>query len=186
VTQIDPIYVIFGIPEADQLRIRRDVEAGRLKLPPDRRFDVSVTVADGVAYAKTGKLGFTDVRVNPATGTVEARAELPNPDGALRPGQFVRVRLSGATRPDAVTVPQRAVLEGPKGKFVYVVGAESKVEARPVVVGEWVGDDWVIDSGIAAGDRVVVDGVMKIGPGAPVTIAGAKPEAQPAQPQAKK
>jgi membrane fusion protein (multidrug efflux system) len=186
VTQIDPIYVIFGIPEADQLRIRRDVEAGRLKLPPDRRFDVAVTLADGVVYGKQGKLDFTDVRVNPATGTIEARADLPNADGALRPGQFVRVRLSGATRPNAITVPQRAVLEGPQGKFVYVVDAESKVEARPVVVGEWVGEAWVIDSGVAAGDKVVVDGVMKIGPGAPVKIADRKPEAQPAQTQVKK
>jgi membrane fusion protein (multidrug efflux system) len=98
----------------------------------------------------------------------------------------VRVRLSGATRPNALTVPQRAVLEGPKGKFVYVVNAESKVEARPVAVGEWAGEAWVIDSGIAAGDRVVVDGVMKIGPGAPVKVAESKPEAPPAQPQAKK
>jgi membrane fusion protein (multidrug efflux system) len=186
VTQLDPIYVIFGIPEADQLRIRRDVEAERLKLPPDRRFDVTVTLADGTAYAKQGKLGFTDVRVNPATGTIEARAELPNPHGALRPGQFVRVRLSGAARPDAITVPQRAVLEGPKGKFVYVVNAEGKVEPRPVAVGEWVGDAWVIDSGLAAGDKVVVDGVMKIGPGAPVRIAEPAPAAQPVQPQGKK
>ena len=186
VTQLDPIYVMFGIPEADQLRIRRDVEAGRLKLPPDRRFDVTVTLADGVAYGKQGKLDFTDVRVNPAIGTIEARADLPNPDGMLRPGQFVRVRLSGATRPNAITVPQRAVLEGPKGKFVYVVGAESKAEARPVVVGEWVGDAWVIDSGVAAGDQVVVDGVMKIGPGAPVKVTEQKPAAQPAQTEAKK
>jgi membrane fusion protein (multidrug efflux system) len=186
VTQVDPIYVIFGISEADQLRIRRDVEAKRLQLPPDQRFEVSVTLADGTTYGKQGKLGFTDVRVNPATGTIEARAELPNPDGGLRPGQFVRVRLSGATRPNALTVPQRAVLEGPKGKFVYVVNAESKIEARPVAVGEWAGEAWVIDSGIAAGDRVVVDGVMKIGPGAPVKVAESKPEAPPAQPQAKK
>ena len=186
VTQVDPIYVIFGISEADQLRIRRDVEAKRLQLPPDQRFEVSVTLADGTTYGKQGKLGFTDVRVNPATGTIEARAELPNPDGALRPVQFVRVRLSGATRPNAITVPQRAVLEGPKGKFVYVVNAESKVEPRPVAVGEWAGEAWLIDSGVAAGDKVVVDGVMKIGPGAPVKIAEPKPAAKPAENQVKK
>ncbi len=186
VTQVDPIYVIFGIPEADQARIRRDVEAGRLKLPRDQRFEVSVTLADGVEYGKQGKLDFTDVRVNPATGTIEARADLPNPGGVLRPGQFVRVRLSGATRPNAITVPQRAVLEGPKGKSVYIVDAENKAQARPVVVGEWVGDAWVIDSGLAAGDKVVVDGVMKIGPGAPVKIAAQEPAAQPARTEVKK
>jgi membrane fusion protein (multidrug efflux system) len=179
VTQIDPIYAIFGIPEAEQLRIRRDVEAKRLRLPPDGRFDVTVTLADGSRYGNQGKLDFTDVRVNAATGTIEARADLPNPGGMLRPGQFVRVRLNGATRPEAIAVPQRAVLEGPKGKFVYVVSAEGKAEPRPVQVGEWVGDEWVIDSGLAAGDKVIVDGVLKIGPGAPVRVAAARAEAKP-------
>jgi len=141
-----------------------------------------VTLADGGTYGKQGKLDFTDVRVNSSTGTIEARADLPNAAGTLRPGQFVRVRLSGATRPNAITVPQRAVLEGPKGKFVYVVNAESKAEPRPVAVGEWAGDAWVIDSGLAAGDKVIVDGVLKIGPGAPVRIAAPAGEGKPAAP----
>ncbi len=171
VTQTDPIYVIFGIPENELLRIRRDVEAKRLQLPADNRFEVTLALADGSVYGKPGRVEFTDVRVNPNTGTVEVRAELPNPGGVLTPGQFVRARLAGAVRPAAITVPQRAVLEGPKGKYVYVVDAESKVEARPVQVGEWAGEAWVIDAGLAPGDRVIVDGVMKIGPGAPVRIA---------------
>jgi membrane fusion protein, multidrug efflux system len=175
VTQVDPIYVIFGIPESEQLRIRRDVEAGRLKLPDGRRFDVAVKLADGSTYGKTGKLDFTDARIDPQTGTTEARADLPNPGDWLRPGQFVRVSLTGAVRPNALTVPQRAVLEGPKGKFVYVVNAEGKAEIRPVEIGEWSGDAWIIQSGLARGDKVIVDGVMKIGPGAPVRIAGEKP-----------
>ncbi|MGE5791959.1 MAG: efflux RND transporter periplasmic adaptor subunit [Bacteroidota bacterium] len=185
VTQVDPIYVIFGIPESELLRIRRDVDAKRLELPADGRFDVTVALADGSVYGKPGKVDFTDVRVNTNTGTVEARAELPNPGGVLKPGQFVRVRLAGAVRPAAITVPQRAVLEGPKGKFVYVVDAESKAEVRPVQVGDWAGESWVIDSGLAPGDKVIVDGVMKIGPGAPVRIAAtgqggeAKPPAAP-------
>ena len=173
VTQTDPIYVIFGIPESELLRIRRDVDAKRLQLPADGRFDVTVTLADGSVYGKAGKVDFADVRVNANTGTVETRAELPNPAGGLKPGQFVRARLAGAVRPAAITVPQRAVLEGPKGKFVYVVNAESKAEARPVQVGEWVGESWVIDSGLAPGDKVIVDGVLKIGPGAPVRVAAA-------------
>jgi membrane fusion protein, multidrug efflux system len=181
VTQVDPIYVIFGIPESELLRIRHDVDAKRLELPADGRFDVTVALADGSVYGKPGKVDFTDVRVNTNTGTVEARAELPNPGGVLKPGQFVRVRLAGAVRPAAITVPQRAVLEGPKGKFVYVVDAESKAEARPVQVGDWAGEAWVIDSGLAPGDKVIVDGVMKIGPGAPVRIAatGQGGEAKP-------
>ncbi|HET9352141.1 MAG TPA: efflux RND transporter periplasmic adaptor subunit, partial [Burkholderiales bacterium] len=143
-------------------------------------------LADGSVYPRTGKLDFADVRVSTQTGTREARAEVPNPDGYLRPGQFVRVVLKGAVIPNAVTVPQRAVLEGPQGKFVYVVNDKSQAEPRPVEAGQWAGERWVISSGLKGGERVIVDGVMKIGPGAPVRIAEKKPEAQPEQKQAKK
>lgn len=182
VTQVDPMYVLFGLPEPEQLRLRREIESGRLRMPADGKLDVAIRLADGQKYAHTGKLDFTDARVDAATATVEARAELANPDDVLKPGQFVRAVLSGATRPDAIVVPQRAVLDGPQGKFVYVVNAESKVESRPVQVGEWAGDAWVITEGLKAGERVVVDGVMKIGPGAPVTVAAANatPDAKPA------
>ena len=171
ITQVDPMYVIFGIPDREYLTIRRDAEAGRLKLPAGNRFKTSVKLADGTSYARNGELNFTDVRVNTQTGSSEARAEFANPDAILRAGEFVRIVLHGATRPAAIVVPQRAVLEGPNGKFVYVVTADSKAEARPVEVGEWAGDGWVIESGLKAGERVILDGVMKIGPGAPVQIA---------------
>ena len=115
------------------------------------------------------------MRVSGTASTSEARAELPNPAGFLHPGQFVRVTLKGAERPAAVLVPQRAVLEGPKGKFVYVVNAESKAEPRPVELGAWQGDAWIVTAGLNAGDKVIVDGVMKIGPGAPVAIAELQP-----------
>jgi len=171
VTQIDPIWVNFGIPDNEQARLRKEVEAGRLKLPQNGRVEVAVQLADGTQYPRTGRLNFSDVRISPATGTQEARAELPNPEGALRPGQFVRVILKGAARPNAVTIPQRAVLEGPQGEFVYVVNDKSQAEARPVEAGEWSGGDWIITAGLQAGERVIVDGVMKLGPGAPVKVA---------------
>src|SRR5262245_50481977 len=175
VSQIDPIYVLFGISDEERLKLAREAEAGQLTLPKDGQFDVSLKLADGSVYSKTGKLTFSDVRVSGQTGTSEARAELPNPSGLLHPGQFVRITLKGARRPAAVLVPQRAVLEGPKGKFVYVVNGESKAEPRPVSLGDWQGDAWIVTSGLAAGDRVIVDGVMKIGPGAPVTVASDAP-----------
>ena len=181
VTQVDPIWVNFGIPDDERLRLRRETEAGRLLLPKDGRFEVVVRLADGSVYARTGRLAFSDIRVSGQTGTSDARAEIPNPDGRLRPGEFVRVTLSGATRPEAVLVPQRAVLEGPQGKFVYVVDAKSTAQARPVEVGEWAGSDWIITGGLKAGERVIIDGVMKIGPGAPVKVADAaapKPAAE--------
>ena len=185
VVQLDPIWVSFGIPDNDQARLQKEIQAGRLAMPKDGQFEVALILADGSKFGRTGKLNFSDVRISAATGTRESRAEVPNPDGALRPGQFVRVILNGATYPNAVTVPQRAVLEGPQGKFVYVVNEKSAAEPRPVAAGEWSGEDWIITSGLKEGDRVIVDGVLKLGPGAPVRIADAKkPEAQ--KPEAKK
>jgi membrane fusion protein (multidrug efflux system) len=171
ITQIHPIWVTFGIPEREHLALRKAVESGRLTLPAGSGFEVEVRHSDGSLHARKGRLDFSDVRVNPATGTTETRAELPNPQGQLKPGQFVRVILSGARHPNAIVVPQRAVLDGPQGKFVYVVDAQGQAEMRPVEAGDWEGEDWIIQRGLAAGDKVIIDGLLKIGPGAPVRIA---------------
>jgi membrane fusion protein, multidrug efflux system len=184
VVQVDPIWVNFGIPDNDQARLQKEAQAGRLSIP--KQFEVELRLADGSLYPTKGKLNFSDIRIAPATGTREARAEVPNAQGALRPGQFVRVILKGATIPNAVTIPQRAVLEGPQGKFVYIVNDKSQAEPRPVEAGEWSGDSWVITSGLNAGERVIVDGVLKLGPGAPVKVAEKPPEKSPAEKQAKK
>lgn len=184
VVQVDPIWVNFGIPDTEQARLQKEAQAGRLSLP--KNFQVELRLADGSLYPQKGKLDFADVRISPATGTREARAEMPNPNGVLRPGQFVRVILRGATRPNAVTVPQRAVLEGPQGKFVYVVDEKGTAQPRPVEAGEWSADDWVITSGLKAGERVITDGVMKLGPGAPVKVAEKPAESQLAEKPAEK
>lgn len=185
VTQTNPMYVIFGIPDRTHLAIRRDVEAGRLTLPQDGRFTATVQLADSSSYAHNGAVNFTDVRTNTQTGTSEARAELPNPDHHLRAGEFVRIVLGGAQRPAAIVVPQRAVLDGPQGKFVYVVNADHKAEARPVEIGDWNREGWIINAGLKAGDHVIVDGVMKIGPGVPVKVADAPAPNPPTAPAAK-
>lgn len=182
VTQVDPIHVLFGIPDNERLKLNRAVKEGHLQWPPDGRFDVTVILGDGSEYSRNGVVNFTDARVNTSTGTSEARAELPNPDLVLRPGQFVRVRLGGAVRPAAYKVPQRAVLEGPQGKFVYVVDNEGKAAIRPIEVGEWTGEYWVVTQGLGAGDAVIVDGVLKIGPGAPVVVGDPSTPPPPAQP----
>lgn len=187
VTQVDPIWVSFGVPDNEQLKLNSEAAAGRLELPKGGKFDVSVKLADGTVVAQTGKLNFSDVRVSGVTGTTETRAEIPNPKAALRPGQFVRVILKGATRPNAIIVPQRAVLEGPQGKFVYVLSAESKAEPRPVQVGDWAGDDWIIHAGLKAGDQVIVDGTARIfAPGSPVQVGEPKKDAEPKKEAAKK
>jgi membrane fusion protein (multidrug efflux system) len=172
VMQVDPIWVNFGIPDTEQARLNKEAAEGRLALP--KNFQVELRLADGSAYGRKGKVAFSDIRISPATGTREARAEIPNPEGVLRPGQFVRVILHGASRPNAVTVPQRAVLQGPQGKFVYVVDEKGSAQPRPVEAGEWSGDSWIITAGLKGGEQVIVDGVMKIGPGAPVKAAQKK------------
>lgn len=170
ITQMDPIHVSFGISDAERLQLHGDAAAGRIVLPREGRFNVAVKLADGKTYAQQGRMNFSDIRVSAATGASEARAELPNARGVLRPGQFVRVTLSGARRVNAILVPQRAVLEEPQGKFVYVANAENKVETRSVEVGGWVGDAWIVNKGLQAGERVIVDGVVKINPGAAVKV----------------
>ncbi len=184
VTQTDPMYVIFGVPDRDALALRRDIDAGRIKLPADGRMVARVKLSDGSAYDKAGRVNFLDVRVNTQTGTSEARAEFPNPRNTLRAGEFVRIILGGATRLNAIVVPQRAVLDSPKGKFVYVVSADSKAEPRPVEPGAWTGDGWIIDNGLKPGDRVIVDGTAKIfAPGSPVTVMdGKNPSPAPGEP----
>jgi membrane fusion protein (multidrug efflux system) len=182
ISQIDPIHVIFSFTETEHLKFTRAVEEGRLVLPKGGRFDVKLKLADGSEYARAGKVDFTDVRVDPNTGTIEARAVIPNPQGLLRPGQFVRVTLAGGVRPGALSIPQRAVLEGPTSKIVMTVNAQGIVEPRPVQVGDWSGEDWVILDGLKPGDQVIVDGVVKARPGSPVKIAQT-PAASTAQPQ---
>lgn len=179
VSQTDPMFVLFGITDEERMKLNREIEAGRVKLPKNGQFEVSVKLAEGSIYPKMGRMNFSDVHISGETGTSEARAQLPNPAGVLRPGQFVRVSLNGAQRVNAILVPQRAVLEGPQGKSVYVVSADSKAEARAVKVGDWHQDQWIVTDGLKVGDRVIVDGVMKIGPGAPVTVAQAPSAATP-------
>jgi membrane fusion protein, multidrug efflux system len=181
VSQLDPIYVNFGLAESQQARLQQDVAAGRLTLPKGNRFDVQVKMEDGRTLSRTGRLAFTDTRVNNATGTSDARAELPNPDGALRPGQFVRVVLKGAERPNAISVPQRAVMEGAQGKMVYLLSPDNKAMPQPVTVGDWTGSEWIIADGLKAGDKVIVDGLAKIFfPGAPVQVGDPNQPASPA------
>jgi membrane fusion protein (multidrug efflux system) len=184
ISQIDPIRVIFSMSEGERLRFREAAEAGRIRLPRDNRFGVTLELPDGSRSQRPGVVDFSDIRVDPATGTTEFRAVLPNPEQRIRPGQFVRVTVEGAQYSRALAVPQRAVLEGPQGKIVFVVDDKGLAQPRPVQVGDWAGEEWVITSGLDAGDRVIVDGVMKIQPGAPVTIAqaGAGATATAAQP----
>ena len=179
--QLDPLWVGFSISENERLKLERARAEGKLKVPNGGGYEVELKLADGSRFPRTGRINFTDARINPQTGTSDLRAAVPNADGALRPGQFLRVVLKGAHRPDAIAVPQVAVMEGPQGKFVYVVGKNEKgvqvAMPRPIVAGDWTTVDgtnlWLIDSGLKPGDVVIVDGVARLMPGAPIKIAGA-------------
>ena len=197
--QVHPIWVPFASPESDQLGLQKEVAAGRLSLPKDNAFDVTIKLTDGTVFPRQGRINFADSRVNPSTGSVEYRAEIPNTDGALKPGQFVRVKLAGARRVNAFAVPQIAVMDGAQGKFVYVVDKDKDgkdiAAARPITLGEWVdapdakdSNLWIVESGLKAGDRVIVDGVAKLRPGAQIVLGGAPPAGAPAAvpPPAKK
>jgi len=181
ISQIDPIWIVFNVSENEQLRLNRAVTNGQLTLPRDNAYDVTVKLSDGSTFPKQGKINFADTRVNPTTGTYEMRAEIPNADGALKPGQFVRVILRGASRVDVLAVPQVAVLDGPQGKFVYVAAKDKDgkdiAQPRPVVVGDWVDANgsnlWVVEQGLKPGDVVIVDGIAKLQPGGAIKLPGA-------------
>jgi membrane fusion protein, multidrug efflux system len=195
ISQIDPIWIVFNVSENEQLRLNRAMAEGQIELPKDNAYDVTVQLSDGSAFPRRGHINFADTRVNPTTGTYEMRAEIPNGDGALKPGQFVRVILQGAKRVNVLAVPQVAVLDGPQGKFVYVAGKDKDgkdvAAPRQIVVGDWVGangsNEWVIESGLKSGDPVIVNGVARLMGGGPIKIGttpGAPGAAVPAAPAA--
>ncbi|WP_028325317.1 efflux RND transporter periplasmic adaptor subunit [Desulfatirhabdium butyrativorans] len=170
VAVLSPMWVNFSISENEMQRFRNQADKGLIQRPKDDSYLVEVLLVDGSVFSHTGRIAFADPSFNSQTGTFLIRASVENPQGILRPNQYVRVRLRGATRPNAILVPQAAVQQGPKGHFVWVVGADGKVDQRPVVVGDWHGKDWFIFEGLAAGDRVVVEGTLALRPDLPVVV----------------
>lgn len=164
IVQTDPTYIEFSLPETEAAQVRARLASGRAPV-------VHVGFEDGTEHATAAKLTFVDNAVEPASGTVRARGVLPNPNGRLVPGQFVRARLEGVEIAGAVTVPRRAVMSSAQGSFVWLVGEGDTVELRPVRLAGTVGDRAVIGEGLAGGERVVVEGVLKVQPGVKVSIA---------------
>src|SRR5229473_4466911 len=163
----DPMWVNFSISEDRFLELQKT-----LKHPPGDRPDTAppfhIRLADGSDYTFPGKLNFIDATIDQKSGTLQVRISVPNPDRVLRPGLFVRVIVAAFENPSAIRVPQQAVQELQGLKSVYVVAAGEKAEPRQIVAGFRIGNDWVVSSGLAPGDRVVVEGLGKLRPGAPV------------------
>jgi membrane fusion protein (multidrug efflux system) len=173
VYQLDPMWVNFSVSENELLAYRDQIEKKQLRFPPDNNFDVTVVLADGTVFPSRGHINFTNPAFSTQTGTFLVRASFANPQGSLRPGQFVRAVVSGAVRPNAILVPQRAVLQGSKSHFVWVVDNDSKGHERVVEVGAWHGDNWFITDGLKPGERVVVDGAIRVIADTPLKITAA-------------
>jgi membrane fusion protein, multidrug efflux system len=167
IEQVDPVYVTFRPSAQDQQAWRQDPRS-RALIQPGSRLLVKVVLPDGTELPQTGKLDYVSPSVDPATGTMELRASFDNRDLALVAGQFVRVRLQGFERDSALAVPRRAVQQSLDKQFVLVVGKGDTVAARDIETGTWSGDWWIVESGVKAGERVIVDGVQKAAPGRPV------------------
>jgi membrane fusion protein, multidrug efflux system len=180
VSSVDPMWVNFSISETEIERYRDEVAKGLLAPPKDGLYVAEIIEVNGSTFPHTGKITFVDPSYNPQTGTFLIRVTVPNPQGTLRPNQYVRVRLKGATRPNAIAIPQRAVQQGANSHFVWVVNAAGKAEMRPVVVGEWYRDDWFITQGLTDGEQVVVDGALRLAADAPVVMTPYAPNTGPA------
>ena len=174
ISQLDPIYVHFSFTDTEATEIRRLIDSGEGVGPVDGKLQARISFGDGKRYDHVGYVDFTDSSIDLQTGTVRARAVIPNPEARLRPGQFVRVSVEGVTRNNTVVVPQAAVMQGPQGQYVYAIDAQNKASIRPVTIGREVVDGWIVEKGLIAGDRIVTEGVIKVRPGTAVAIAAAE------------
>lgn len=172
VVQLSPIWVRFSFSDNELAQL-----GGRLTEQNVKQ--VSLVLPDGSEYKQTGKLNFAASQIDPLLGTQQLRATFDNADQQLLPGQFVRARVTTGQRDGVFLLPQVAVSTSDQGKFVFVVNEKNEATVRPVVVGDWIGKDWIILEGLNAGDKVIIDNIIKLRPGAAVApnLAGAEPDA---------
>jgi len=176
--QIDPMYVVVNAPEAFLLRRQEDIAAARIEHPGVYKLTGTLIFLNGKPYPHDGTLDLLDVGLRSDTGERPARVTFPNREGVIIPGQFVTVRFHGVSRSSVMLIPQRAVLQGPKGPMVYVVSSDNKVEIRDVKATAWKGNQWLVEGGLAAGEQVVVDSLQRIIPDS--TVKPVPVEVEPA------
>ncbi|MCL6708942.1 efflux RND transporter periplasmic adaptor subunit [Pseudomonas sp. R2.Fl] len=169
ITQLDPVYVNFSFSDNETAEVQRLISSKKAK--GDRpELQVAVTFADGTEYEHKGIVDFTSPTIDKKTGTLQARAVVANPDRKLLPGQFVRARITGVSMDNAITIPDMALMQGPQGQFVYTIDGEGKAKISPVTLGQKIGTEWLVTSGLSVGDKVISEGIMKVMPGAPVQV----------------
>jgi len=169
VSVLSPMWVNFSISENDMKRYGDAIANGKITPPKNENYEVEIVLVDGSIFSQTGRITFAAPSYNSKTGTFLIRSSVKNPNSILRPNQYVRARMKGAVRRNAILIPQRAVQQGAKGHFVWVINNEGNAEFRPVIIGEWYGDDIFIDQGLISGDQVIVDGTLAVRQGEPVT-----------------
>jgi len=174
IEQVNPIYANFTQPGSDLARLQQEFKSGKLKRAGGAQ--VELVLEDGSIYPYPGKLLFSNLAVDPSTGSVSLRAEFPNPKQELLPGMFASIRLPEGSADNSIRIPQRGVQTGTQGQFVLVVDEESKVAIRPVRTGSMAGSDFVITEGLKPGDQVIVNGIQKARPGSPVKAVEWHPE----------
>lgn len=176
IVQVDPLYVEFSVPGAEAQLIRNNVARDGSRAAGA---SAKLVLEDGREHPVSAAITFVDNAVERTSGTVLVRAVLPNPDAQMLPGQFVRAKLAGVSLSNVVTIPRKAVMSSAQGAFVYLVGADAKVEMRPVQIGRTMGNNVVVTDGLAPGDRYVVEGVLKVRPG--IQVSAVTPEEQAAR-----
>ncbi|ALQ10146.1 MULTISPECIES: efflux RND transporter periplasmic adaptor subunit [Pseudoalteromonas] len=170
VTQLDPIYIDLTQSSNELTQLKKAIASGRLGIDANSQTDVELIMEDGSAYSHKGTLQFSEVTVDPSTGSVTLRAKFPNPEKLLLPGMYARASIVEGVKADAILVPQRGVSRNNKGEpTAMVVSKDNKVESRVLKVDRTVGSDWLVTDGLSDGDKLIVEGLQKIRPGAPVS-----------------
>jgi len=170
--QSDPMYVNFTFSENQKIARQNALASGKLIAPKDGKYEVELTLADGTVVNKKGSINFISPFIDPTTGTISYRALIDNQDHLLLPGQFVHVKVKGMEWKNTLYVPQKSLMSGDKGKFVYAIEANNTVSAKPVTASEWIGENVLIESGVNAGDKIAADGLAKLRPGADIIVNG--------------
>jgi len=170
--QSDPMYVNFTFSENQKIARQNSLASGKLIAPKNGKYEVELTLADGTVVNKKGSINFISPFIDPTTGTISYRALIDNQDHLLLPGQFVHVKVKGMEWKNALYVPQKTLMSGDKGKFVYAIEANNTVSAKSVIASEWIGENVLIESGVNTGDKIAADGLAKLRPGADIIVNG--------------
>lgn len=170
VSVIDPIWVLFSVSDNQLVQGQGEEARKQLVLPPQQEYSVTLEMSDGTMFPYPGYVNFSSPILDPETGSMVVRSTFKNPEGMIMPGQFVKAYVSGATRPNAIVVPQQSVFQGQDGMYVFVIDKNNTVSLREIEVGNWYKEYWIIKRGLNSGDIVVVEGTNRINPGVQVQV----------------